>query len=99
MKPENIFDNIPTDIKEEIFEKILENEKFKLERIISETHASPPNFWYNQDKNEFVILLKGSAQLSFRGGKSITLKPGDYLNIPAHFEHRVDWTDDSEKTI
>ncbi|MFC2133470.1 cupin domain-containing protein [Bacteroidota bacterium] len=99
MKVENIFDAIPNNIKEEVFENIIENDKFKLERIISEAHASPPDFWYDQNKNEFVMLLKGSAQLSFREGRNIILKPGDYLIIPAHTEHRVDWTDDSEKTV
>lgn len=99
MKHENIFDAIPDDIKKEVFENIIENDKFKLERIISEAHASPPEFWYDQDKNEFVMLLKGSAQISFREGRNIILKPGDYIIIPANTEHRVDWTDEAEITI
>ena len=95
----NIFDSLPNNIKEEVFEKIMENDKFRIERIISDAHASPPGFWYDQEKNEFVMILKGSAKLSFRDGNNFTLKPGDYLIIPAHTEHRVDWTDESEITI
>lgn len=99
MDLKNIFDSLPNNIKEEVFEKIMENDKFRIERIISDAHASPPGFWYDQEKNEFVMLLKGSAKLSFRDGNNFTLKPGDYLIIPAHTEHRVDWTDESEITI
>ena len=27
--------------------------------------SSPEDFWYDQDKNEFVILVSGSAVLEF----------------------------------
>lgn len=96
---QNIFDKVPKNLKEELFESIAENNHFKLERIISEAHSSPPGYWYDQHKNEFVLLLQGSAQLSFQDDKSIILNPGDYLFIPAHTKHRVEWTDDKEKTI
>ncbi len=46
-----------------------------------------------------MILLKGSAQITFKDSKSIVLNPGDYLIIPALTEHRVDWTSDKEKTV
>lgn len=95
----NIFKNIPTDLKEELFESLIENEAFKLERIISVAHASPPDFWYDQDKREFIILLQGNAQLSFQDGERIILNPGDYIIIEQHRKHRVDWTSATEKTV
>jgi len=95
----NIFDNLPIELKEEFFEEILSTKDFKLERIISEGHASPTNFWFDQDKNEFVLLLKGEAKLSFDDGRNFELNPGDYLVIPAHQKHRVDWTDPNQKTF
>ena len=95
----NIFDNLPKEIEEEFFEEILSTKDFKLERIISEGHTSPPNFWYDQDKNEFVLLLKGKTKLNFEDGSKLELKPGDYLIIPAHQKHRVDWTDPDQKTF
>lgn len=99
MDIKNVFDNIPVEVKKEVFEDILETDDFIVERIISEGHASPPDFWYDQKINEFVLLLTGSAKIDFEGEESVTLKPGDYLVIPAHKKHRVDWTDENIKTL
>ncbi|MEZ4632005.1 MAG: cupin domain-containing protein [Deinococcales bacterium] len=95
---QNIFSNIPKNIPEEIFETILESEGVRLERIISQGHHSPEGFWYNQDQAEWVIVLKGKAQLEFEDG-IIELGAGDYLNIAAHQKHRVKWTTPDEETI
>lgn len=70
----------------------------RIERIISHGHASPEGFWYDQPLNEWVILLKGVARLQFEDGM-VEMKPGDYVNIPAHKNHRVDWTTPEELTI
>lgn len=99
IKKKNIFDELPVELPEEIFEKIIESKNFLLERIISEGHTSPPNFWYDQEKNEFVILLSGSARVLYDDGTSYSLLPGDYINIPAHQKHRVEETDKNKKTI
>ena len=98
-KPKNIFEDFPNKLKEEFFENILDTKNFKLERIISEGHTSPSDFWYDQDKNEFVLLLKGKAKLSFENGEKIEFNPGDYMIINAHQKHRVDWTDPDQKTF
>jgi cupin 2 domain-containing protein len=99
MNSKNIFRDLPVSIPEEIFETILEEKKIKIERIISHGHTSPKNFWYDQDTNEFVILLQGAAKLNFEHDAEIELKPGDYLIIPAHKKHRVTWTPPDQKTI
>ncbi|MGH7802326.1 MAG: cupin domain-containing protein [Thermodesulfobacteriota bacterium] len=99
-KPGNIFSNIPKHIPQEMFEEIITEENIKIERIISKGHATPDDKWYDQDKNEWVILLKGSAGLLFEGEDNpITLHPGDYILIPAHIKHRVEWIDETEETI
>jgi len=95
----NIFDNFSKENEKEFIEEILSTKNFRLGRIISEGHTSPLNFWYDQDKNEFVLLLKGKAKLSFENGKKIELNPGDYMIINAHQKHRVDWTDPDQKTF
>lgn len=95
----NIFENLPAELPEEIFEKIIESKDFFLERIISGGHISPPNFWYDQEKNEFVMLLAGSAKVLYDDGTSFSLLPGDYIKIPAHQKHRVEETDKNQKTI
>lgn len=94
----NIFKNIPGKSKEEIIESLLQAEGFKIERIISEGHSTPENYWYDQETNEFVLLLKGSAKLAFDDGTFHQMKPGDYLIIPAHTKHRVEETDNNELT-
>ena len=95
----NIFDAIPKNISDEIFETLIDSKKVKIERIISKGHTSPDSGWYDQDKDEWVIVLKGEAVISFSDGTSVNLKTGDYTNITAHQKHKVDWTDPDTETI
>ena len=100
MEKANIFSQIPDVLKEELTEEILKNGSFKLERIVSKGHATPRGEWYDQDKDEWVILLKGSAGILIEGDKEvIALKPGDHVNLPAHVKHRVEWTDKDSETV
>ena len=96
---DNIFKAIPIDLSEEKIEQLVGNNHMKVERIISKGHKSPASGWYDQNFQEWVLLLKGEARLSFIDESPITLKPGDYLNIPAHKKHRVDWTTPDDETI
>ena len=96
----NIFSLIPKDLSVEDFEEIIEGSKFKLERIVSKGHATPEGEWLSQERDEWVILLKGSAGLTVEGKKiTMTLRPGDHVHLPAHVKHRVEWTDSKEETI
>ena len=99
MKKQNLFENIPSSIPEELFEEIDSNAEIKIERIISDGHNSPPDFWYDQDKNELVFLLSGSGVIEFEDGRKVKLNTGDYLKINAHEKHRVTETSASTKTI
>ena len=100
MKPGNIFSGIPDRVTEEIFETLLKADHFALERIISFGQATPPGQWYDQPKDEWVILLKGSAGLLFEGQEeTMVLHPGDYVHILAHQRHRVEWTDGKQETV
>lgn len=97
---DNIFDKIPKNLPAELTEEILNSKSVRIERIISRGHQSPKDFWYDQDENEWIILLQGSAVLSFKeDNKSLTMKAGDFLNIPAYQKHRVEQTDQNEDTI
>ena len=95
----NIFEAIPDDLTAEIFENLAEAKNVKIERIISKRHRSPDNGWYDQQQNEWVIVLKGAAIISFADNSSISLKEGDYLNIKAHQKHKVSWTAADIETI
>lgn len=83
----------------EYFETIFQNEKVKIEKIVSQGHRNPDNFWYDQDEYEWVILLQGSAKIKFSNNEIITLNPGDYILIEPHEKHRVEWTDPTCKTF
>ena len=96
----NLFRNVPPDLPEEWVETLASSNAVRIERIVSRGQASPEDFWYDQDQNEFVLLLQGSAGLRMEGvEQAIVLNPGDYLEIPAHHKHRVDWTDAEHDTI
>ena len=62
----NIFENIADHISDELFEEILKTENLKVERIVSKRHSSPDNQWYDQEENEWVILLKGAQGFYLR---------------------------------
>ena len=96
----NIFENIPAHIPEELFQEIIKTENLKVERIVSKGHSSPDNGWYDQEENEWVILLKGNASLLFeRDDKAVVLSAGDYIHIPSHTKHRLEWTDPELETV
>ena len=72
----------------------------RIERIISTGQASPPGFWYDQPRAEWVLLVEGTAGLRFEGEAGIrVLRKGDHLHIPAHRRHRVEWTEPGATTI
>ena len=100
MIKQNLFSNIPESFPEEIFETLLENNRFKLERILSSGQSTPNGKWFDQEKDEWIVLLKGKAGLRFENeSEVIELTPGDHLMIPAHKKHRVEWTDRTQKTV
>ena len=100
MKINNIFTKIPIELPDEIIEPLIETQHCVIERIVSKGHTSPNNFWYDQAKNEWVIVLKGQARLRFaEDDQVVEMRTGDYVNIPTHCKHRVEWTDPNGETI
>ena len=99
-KPRNLFQGIPEGLDQELVEKLLAHDSFRIERLVSRGHASPPKFWYDQDEHEWVALLRGKAQLQIEGEENlVTLGPGDTYVLPAHTKHRVAWTEPNQDTI
>jgi len=100
MNTGNIFADVPGQVPDELFEDLLKTGAVRVERIVSRGHRSPDGFWYDQDRNEWVIVLKGRARLRFDGqADAVELGAGDYINIPAHTRHRVEWTDPAADTV
>lgn len=98
MEKYNIFEKIIVDKTEEIFFEIFKNETIKIEKIVSNGQKSVENFWYEQEKSEFILLLEGFAILEFEDFE-IELKKGDCINIKAKQKHRVKFTSLNELTI
>ena len=95
----NIFERLPAMLDEEMFETLLNSDGVKIERIISRGHVTPDGEWYDQPQNEWVLILQGAAILTFDDKPAVRLEVGDYLNIPSHQKHRLDWTDSTQETI
>jgi cupin 2 domain-containing protein len=94
----NLFSDIPKEFPEELVEVLAESGSIRIERIVSDGHASPDGFWYDQEQNEWVLLLSGSAVLEFEN-RTVEMNPGDHVLISAHQRHRVESTSQTEKTI
>lgn len=96
---DNLFSAIPATLDHEIFEDLFKNNRIRIERILSKGHSSDKNYWYDQDENEWVVVLKGAGTVVFADGRQVCLNEGDYLNIPAHTKHQVSWTDPDVVTV
>jgi cupin 2 domain-containing protein len=98
--PSNLFADLPHELADELFTTLVDAQHLRIERIVSLGHASPAGFWYDQDRHEWVVLLKGAATLRFEDDERVVnLRPGDCTNIAAGVRHRVEWTTPSEPTI
>jgi len=96
----NILSELPKKSHQEIFETLTENSNIKIERIISTGQSTSENEWYDQKQSEWIMLLKGNATLRFKNEEQlIVLTEGDYVNIPAHTQHRVESTSSDTQTI
>jgi cupin 2 domain-containing protein len=96
---DNLLNKLPDELPEELFETLAQSASVHIERIVSRGHVSPAQGWCDQDRHEFVLLVKGAARLEFDAGYEVEMGPGDWLEIPAHRRHRVTWTDPDQPTV
>lgn len=88
----NLFAKLPDAHAAEVVETLAATGSIRIERIVSHGQSSPDGSWYDQELDEWVILLRGGATLRFEGSEDpIALGPGDFVDIPAHVRHRVEW--------
>lgn len=96
----NLFETPAIAAQGELVQQLADGGAFRLERIVSAGHATPPGEWYDQAQDEWVVLLSGKAALLFEGESEVhRLQPGDYLLIPSRLRHRVEWTDATQPTV
>lgn len=63
-----------------------------VERIVSHGHVTPEGQWYDQERDEWVLVLLGHARLAYADGIEVALAQGECLLIPRHVRHRVSFT-------
>jgi cupin 2 domain-containing protein len=77
---------------EELVEQVAVGEGVAIERIVSAGQATPAGEWLEQERDEWVVLLEGEAELAYEDGSRLRLGSGDHVLIPAGERHRVEWT-------
>ena len=96
----NLLDGCPDrPLADEIFTEILARDGVRIERIVSTGQATPAEAPWDQDHDEWVLLLAGSASLRLDGAADRVLRPGDHAFIPARRRHWVLWTDPARPTV
>jgi cupin 2 domain-containing protein len=96
----NLLENIPRELPEELIEELVRTPGARLERIVSRGHRTADGEWYDQEWDEWVVVLSGSARLRIEGEPDdVSLRAGDSLLLPAHVRHRVEWTDPTADTV
>jgi cupin 2 domain-containing protein len=96
----NLFDDLPVKLPVERIDVLLSAPGVRVERIVSTGHVTPPGEWYNQDADEWVVVLRGRARLRIETeSEARDLRPGDHVLLRAHVRHRVEWTDDAGPTV
>lgn len=99
MNPANLFTDVPESLPSELVDILVQGKHVRIERIVSTGQCSPADFWYDQDENEWVLVVKGHAKLAFDDGEIVEITTGDHVLIPARRKHRVQWTTPDESTV
>jgi cupin 2 domain-containing protein len=73
----------------ELFDELFKSKNFLIERIISVGWNKVEDNWYDQETEEWVLLIKGSASIEFENNCFIEMIEGDYIFIPSHCKHKV----------
>ena len=87
-------------LAEELVDILEERPGTRIERIVSTGQATPEGEWYDQETDEFVLVVSGAARLRIENEpEDRALNEGDWIMLPAHCRHRVTWTRDDPPTV
>jgi cupin 2 domain-containing protein len=90
----------PRPLADELVDVLCEQPGLRIERIVSTGQVTPDGHWYDQDHDEWVLVVKGSARLRIEGeSDDRALEEGGYIFLPAHCRHRIAWTRSQPPTV
>jgi ribosomal-protein-alanine N-acetyltransferase len=82
----------PTIAEDERLTTLHRDATFRIEKILSAGQTTPAGRWYDQETDEWVLLLEGRATIAFENGARKNLEPGEWIFIPRRCKHRVEAT-------
>lgn len=84
---------LPAPGEPELFQTLaLGSGPLRIERIVSNGQVTPEGEWYDQEWDEWVVVLEGEARLGYEDGRETTLGRGESLFLPRRLKHRVTYT-------
>ena len=86
----NLFTPNVQDTNKEVFDTLLQTSQIQIEKITS--HGQTSEKWYEQDRDEWVVLIEGEGKLLFEDGSEVRLKKGEHIHIPCMKRHKVTYT-------
>jgi cupin 2 domain-containing protein len=101
IKTGNLRRDLPArQLTDELVDLLVERPGLRIERIVSTGQVTAEGQWYDQDSDEWVLLVEGSARLRIEGEQADReLSEGDWILLPAHCRHRVTWTRAEPPTV
>jgi cupin 2 domain-containing protein len=101
LKTGNLKRDLPSPSRDhEVVDILLERPGLRIERIVSMGQATPEGQWYDQETDEWVMVVEGNARLRIEGeAEDRELGEGDFVFLPAHCRHRVAWTKQERPTV
>ena len=101
IKTGNLRSGLPArPLPDEVVDLLVERPGLRIERIVSTGQATPEGQWYDQDTDEWVLVVYGTARLRIEGEREDrVLSEGDWILLPAHCRHRVTWTRAEPPTV
>lgn len=95
----NLFVSLPAAKRAEAFTELLAKPGVRIERIVSRGQATPEDSPMVQPRDEWVVLLAGTAGLRIENSAEVDLRPGDHVTIAAGQKHWVTRTSTDEPAV
>jgi len=101
VKAANLLAGLPAaPLAKEITDVLADAREVRIERIVSTGQVTPEGEWYDQETDEWVLVVAGAARLRIESETADRdLAPGDWVLLPAHCRHRVTWTQSEPPTV